>query len=106
MTKYRAKRTEVDGIMFASKKEAARYQELKMLERAGKIERLELQPKFRIEVCGQFICTYVADFKYYEPGGRTVFSMIVEDVKGFKTPVYRLKKKLVEALHAITIEEV
>ena len=101
MTKYKAIKTEVDGIMFASKKEAMRYKELKFLRSQYRISDLILQPKFPVEVCGKKICTYVADFLYYENGEK-----IIEDVKGVKTPVYRLKKKLVEAIYNITIKEV
>ena len=101
MTKYKAIKTEVDGIMFASKKEAMRYKELKFLRSQYRISDLILQPKFPVEVCGKKICTYVADFLYHENGQK-----IIEDVKGVKTPVYRLKKKLVEAIYNITINEV
>jgi hypothetical protein len=100
--KYRAVKTEVDGIMFDSKREAARYMELVLLERAGEISRLELQPKYDCVVNGKKICTYKADFRYFNANGS-----VVEDVKGMKTPVYRLKKKLVEALYpGVKIQEV
>ena len=103
--KYRAVRTEVDGIMFDSKREAARYMELMLMERAGEISRLELQPRFDCVIDGRKICTYRGDFKYFA-GNRGV----VEDVKSpytAKNPVYRLKKKLVEALYpGVTIQEV
>lgn len=100
--KYRAIKTEVDGITFDSKREAARYMELVLLERAGEISRLELQPKYDCVVNGKKICTYKADFRYFDANGS-----VVEDVKGMKTPVYRLKKKLVEALYpGVTIQEV
>ena len=101
-SKYRAKRTEVDGIMFASGKEARRYVELKALERAGEIVNLELQPSFEIVINEVKICTYKADFKYVKLGALTE---VVEDVKGFLTPVYRLKKKLMKAWHGIEIKE-
>ena len=100
--KYKAVRTEVDGITFDSKREAARYMELMLLQRAGEIERLELQPKYDCIVNGRKICTYRADFRYF-----TKESSVVEDVKGMKTAVYRLKKKLVEALYpGVTIQEI
>jgi len=95
-SKYRAIRTVVDGITFASKKEAEKYQELKLLERAGKIRQLQLQPRFPLYVRGQLICTYVGDFSFYEGDSTT---QIVVDVKGFKTPVYKLKKKLFQAIY-------
>jgi len=81
-----------DGIVFASKAEMERYAELKMLEKAGKISELELQPKFllipKIKK-GDRATYYIADFAYTKEGER-----IVEDVKGFKTAVYKLKIKL------------
>jgi len=100
--KYRAVKTEVDGIVFDSKREAARYMELMLLQRAGEISHLELQPVYECVVNGKKICTYRADFRYF-----TKLGNIVEDVKGVKTPIYRLKKKLVEALYAgVTIQEI
>jgi hypothetical protein len=103
-------RTE-DGILFASKRERKRYGELKLLERAGEITRLECQPAFAIVVSGEFggpggiIGRYDADFRYVDrPSGE----VIVEDVKSpatRKIGVYRLKKKLVEALYPIKIRE-
>lgn len=103
MTKYRAIRTTVDGITFDSKRESLRYGELILLERGGVIRDLTLQPKFPIVVCGQKVCDYTADFAYYERG-----EYVVEDVKSqpTKTPVYRLKKKLMKAVHGIEIKEV
>jgi len=101
-SKYKAVKTEVDGIMFDSKREAARYMELRLLERAGEIKNLELQPAFECRIDGKKICTYKADFRYF-----TAKECVVEDVKGMKTPVYRLKKKLVEALFpGVKIQEV
>lgn len=101
MTKYNAIRTTVDNITFASKKESVRYSELKLLLKAGKIDILELQPRFLIQVNGKKICSYVGDFSYIENGKR-----VVEDVKGVKTPTYKLKAKLVEACHGVVIREV
>jgi len=94
-SKYAAIKTEVDGLVFASKKEAKRYSELRLLERAGEIAALELQPKFPCVVNGQKVCVYIADFAYLNAQG----SRVIEDVKGMKTRVYRIKKKLVEALY-------
>lgn len=118
--KFNAVRTEVDGVKFASKAEAKRYGELKMLEKAGRIEALELQPKFPLvtqlttgtwkgagkAVAGKFpvIGKYVADFKYFRLEAPT--GWIVEDVKGFKTELYRWKKRHVEAQYGITITEI
>lgn len=95
--KYRAVKTYVDGIRFDSMKEARRYQELQLMERAGAIEDLELQPKFllqesfRLDGKTHRKIEYIADFKYWdvEKG-----SWVVEDVKGVKTEVYKIKKKL------------
>lgn len=95
--KYNAKKTVVDGITFDSKKEATRYRELKALERVGKIDRLELQPRFvlmdgfRYEGKAVRKIEYVADFLYRD---LSTCELIVEDVKGVKTDVYKLKKKL------------
>jgi hypothetical protein len=101
-SKYHNVKTVVDGISFSSKKEAARYQKLKLLEKAGEISGLQLQKRFSLEVSGTRVCTYVADFFYHENNG---FKIIIEDCKGFKTPVYRLKKKLMKACYGIDILE-
>lgn len=123
--KYSAVQTEVDGIRFASKKEAKRYWELKLLERAGEIVNLALQPEFVLRVVpgtvkarlltaaarlrgdvppdlSVSIGKYRGDFEYRDKDGQR----IVEDVKGFKTPLYRWKKKHVEAQYGIEIREV
>lgn len=111
--KYGAVRTEVDGITFASKAEAARYQELKLLERAQEIKELRLQPEFPLYAGCELPLTpdrdplqlgvYRGDFTYIDcRTGRSV----VEDVKGFKTPLYRWKKKHVEAQYGIQISEI
>jgi len=125
-SKYKAVKTTIDGITFDSKKEAKRYTELKLLEKAGHITHLELQPEYQITINGAKICKYKADFRYFtvraedreqyksSKGEWIVPTMtgdkegqIVEDVKGFKTPIYRLKKKLVEASYPGTqIKEV
>ena len=106
-SKYNAKPTVVDDIRFASMAEARRYGELKLLERAGKISNLKLQPKYPLVFLagpGREIVnvgTYVADFWYEGPQGS-----VIEDVKGVRTPLYRLKKKMVEAIYGVTITEV
>lgn len=102
MSKYHARRTEADGIMFDSKAEARRYSELRLMERAGLVTGLELQPCYPIAVNGKRVALYKADFRYQDSEGNT----ITEDVKGVRTPTYRLKKKLVEALYDIAITEV
>ena len=98
--KYGAVRTVVDNITFASKAEARRYQELKILQQSGFISGLTLQPTYALRVNGLVVCTYKADFAYVEAK-----KSIVEDVKGYKTPVYRLKKKLFEAIYRVKILE-
>jgi len=115
-SKYKAVKTTIDGITFDSKKEAKRYTELKLLEKSGMITHLELQPTYDITINGAKICKYKADFRYFtvrQENNEQYYNskgewqtptmtgdkegQIVEDVKGFKTPIYRLKKKLVEA---------
>jgi len=102
-SKYHNIKTVIDGITFASKKEAGRYQDLKLLLKAGEITDLVLQPKFPLVVNGHKIGSYIADFQY-KANGETV----VEDVKSeaTKTPVYRLKKRLMKALLNVEIKEV
>jgi len=102
MSKYHSVKTEVDGIVFHSKKEAQRYCDLKLLVTNGDISNLELQPKYPIEVNGDHICTYIGDFLYFD---RASGRQVVEDTKGFKTSDYRLKKKLVRAVYGIDILE-
>lgn len=100
--KYHNEPIQVDGIRFASKREAERYQELRLLERAGQISGLVVHPEFPLEVDGELVGRYIADFAYYGEQGP-----VVEDVKSTptKTAVYRLKKKLVQALYGIEIED-
>lgn len=108
MSKYRAKKTEVDGIKFDSKKEAKRYIVLKALEGKGEIEKLMLQPRFLLQEGfrknGKAYrkIEYVADFMYEQDG-----KLIIEDVKGIKTDVYKLKQKLFEKRYQdLTIKEI
>ena len=108
--KYHSKKTTVDGITFDSKKEANRYCELKLLEKAGKIKDLELQHQFVLQPPfkknGKTIraITYVADFTYYD---LERMKNVVEDVKGYKTDVYQIKKKIFEYKYpGLTIVEV
>lgn len=118
-SKYGANKAVVDGITFASKKEARRYSQLKLLERAGEISDLQLQVKFEliptqfeeVEVNGKIrrgkcierSISYYADFTYKDNStGETV----VEDAKGMKTEVYKIKKKLMLYIHGIKIKEV
>jgi hypothetical protein len=115
--KYGAKPTTVDSIRFDSQAEARRYRELKLLEKAGQINSLCLQPVYELRAPNdhdqwgseQKIGEYRADFSYQEcnhGNGHRGWRTIVEDVKGFKTPLYRWKKKHVEAQYGITIREV
>ena len=113
-SKYKSVKTKCDGIMFASKKEANRYRELKLLEKAGDICCLRLQVPFELipaqyeetgEVytkgankgkpkrgkCIEKAVTYIADFVYYNSDATV---RTVEDVKGMRTPVYIIKRKL------------
>lgn len=103
VTKYGNKPCEVDGFKFDSRAEARRYNELKLLEHAGEISELELQPNFPLFIGTTLICTYIADFRYLS-NGRSV----TEDVKSpaSRTPQYRIKAKLVKALYGIEIREV
>jgi hypothetical protein len=102
-----AKPTWVDGIRFASKAEAKRYQQLRLLERGGAISGLEVQPCYPLETVNPWtgevtaVGVYKADFRYQENG-----LVKVEDVKGMRTVVYRLKKRIVEGQYGITITEV
>lgn len=109
-TKYNNKKITVDGQIFDSKKEANRYKELRLLEKAGGIKDLRTQVKFKLipaqrdEATGEVIereCSYKADF-VYEEDGKTV----VEDVKGFRTKEYVVKRKLMLWRYGIRIREV
>ena len=115
MSKYGNRKTTVDGITFDSKKEAERYCELNLMEKAGKIKSLRLQERFclipTIEGKGRKVVQravyYIADFTYYEKQGDN-WKWIVEDVKSpaTKTAVYKLKKKLLRWQHGFDIREV
>ena len=107
-SKYRAVRTEVNGITFASKREAKRFCELKMLEKAGEVINLELQPRFDLEVLSPIgevvkIGRYTADFRYQH-----FLREVVEDVKSpaSRTEAYMLRKRHVEAQYGIRIQEI
>ena len=100
--KYRNVWTEYNGIRYQSKKEAKRAQELDLLKKAKKVKTIVRQPKFEIEINGQHICNYKADFKIIYSDDRIEY----EDVKGIKTEIYKLKKKLVEVLYNIEIIEI
>jgi hypothetical protein len=104
-TKYRNRKTTYKGIGFASQKEENRYRELELLERAGLIRGIELQPRYDLIVNGHKLGFYRGDFRYKDVATDTV---VLEDVKSpvTKTAVYQLKKKLVKALYSIEIIEV
>jgi hypothetical protein len=100
MSKYGAKRTTVDGITFHSAGEARRYQELRLLEKAGEISDLELQPVFSLSVMGGEIGKYIADFQYWDTREG---AQVVEDFKGFDTPLGKWKRKHAERQHGISV---
>jgi hypothetical protein len=110
LSKYHAVRTAVDGVVFDSKREARRWAELQLLERAGHISALRRQVVFNLHapisdaagaVTGVgIIATYIADFEYYEKGQR-----VVEDAKGVRTPIYRLKCRHLLVEYGIQIRE-
>lgn len=100
-SKYNNQKIDYKGRIYDSKKEAARAQELDILKRVGEIKSWSPQPEFKIEHRGVKICVYRADFKVIYTDGRIEY----EDVKGFKTDMYRLKKKLVAAFYGIEIKE-
>lgn len=119
--KYGSKKVEIDGIVFDSKKEAKRFQELLLLERAGAIQGLNRQVKYVLipeqrepDIIGkrggrkpgkllERECAYIADFVYFdhELGG-----IVVEDTKGFRTKDYIIKRKLMLFRHGIQIKEI
>ena len=120
--KYGNKKITVDGITFDSRREYNRYRELKLLERAGQIQGLELQKKFVLipaqyttfarygkkgqrlkdgRKCLEKECAYIADFVYTENG-----QPVVEDTKGMRTKDYIIKRKLTLYVHGIKIKEV
>lgn len=106
--KYGNKKVIVDGIAFDSKKEANRWCELKVYEKAGIISDLERQIEYELipsqRINGKVVeraCNYVADFRYKQGG-----EVVVEDTKGFKTKDYILKRKMMLYIHGIRIREV
>lgn len=103
-TKYGNTKVEVDGVPFDSKREAARWRELRLLERAGEISDLRRQVRYELvpKLPGERPVDYIADFVYRDKDGNEV----VEDVKGVRTPVYVIKRKLMLWRHGIRIMEV
>ena len=121
--KYGSKKVEVNGIVFDSKKEAKRYQELLLLEKAGAIRNLQRQVKYVLipaqygvidgkRKCIERECSYVADFVYQksiligEPYMTEPLETVVEDTKGFRTKDYIIKRKLMLKVHGIRITEI
>ena len=110
VSKYRSIQTEIDGIKFASRHEASRYAELKLLEKAGLISGLQLQRVYTLigaqkDKDGKLLerpVKYIADFVYTDSDGKTV----VEDAKGIRTDVYKIKRKLMLSIYGIRIHEV
>lgn len=107
-TKYRSVKTEINGVVFASKAEASRFLELRALESSGAISGLALQPSFEIlpaitlDGKKQRAIKYTADFEYLDALGNRV----IEDVKGMPTREYRLKRRLMKQVHGIEVKEV
>lgn len=98
--KYRNVPTTVDGVLFASKKEARRWGELQLLQRAGVIRELRRQVAFPLAVNGVPICKYISDFTYNEGKSN---HLTVEDSKGVLTKDCALKLKLMKAIHGIDV---
>ena len=107
-TKYNNKITELDGIKFHSRKESLRYSQLKLYEKGGLIANLRLQvayeliPKLVINGKTERAIKYVADFVYTDTVSKVE---VVEDCKGFKTDIYKLKYRLMKHIHGIDIKE-
>ena len=124
-SKYKAKKVEINGIKFDSKREARRYEELLILEQAGEIKDLKRQVKYILipaqrepdtvgarggNIKGKLIereCAYVADFVYIDTH---TGEQIVEDVKGYRDgqayALFKIKRKLMLYVHGIQIKEV
>lgn len=94
------RRKEINGITFDSTREARRYQDLDLMQRAGQITELRRQIAYPIFINDKKICDWFADFVYVKDGIR-----VIEDSKGWATDVYKLKKKMVEAMYSIKILE-
>ena len=102
--KWVAKKVVVDGIKFDSKAEAARYGELLFLERAGEVFDIKVHPRFPLVVNGIQVAVYIADFRYLDKRR----NIVVEDVKSpvSRTPVYKLKCRLLAACHGLQVREI
>jgi hypothetical protein len=108
--KYRnVKVKDADGFTFDSRKEARRYRALQLLAESGKVKGIERQWEIPVYVNGSHVCSYFADFVYWEQDANGNWIKRIEDVKSVVTrkhPVYRLKKKLVESSYSCKITEV
>ncbi len=103
-SKYNAVRSvDADGVHWDSKAERRRWGELRFMVEAGLIIDLERQPRFPISVNGIVVGVYVGDFQYVRVADD---ELIVEDVKGVKTAIYKFKKKCIAAEYGITITEI
>lgn len=106
-SKYKNKKSEYKGIKFDSKREMLRYIVLDDMQNKGEIEDLQLQvpfiliPPFELNGKKYKGMKYIADFTYKKDG-----KVVVEDVKGMRTDVYKIKKKLMAYVHKIEIKEV
>lgn len=106
VTKYKAVRAQAsNGVWCASKKEASRYSELLILERAKLIKDLKWQVKMPVVINCIQVLVYVADAMYWDLKIPDVPVLVVEDIKGFRTPEYRIKKRCVEAYYSLKITE-
>lgn len=126
-SKFGAKSVEVDGLRFDSKREAARYAVLKVRMQAGDIRRLKCQPRYAL--CPLIIehgdvrdintgsnsprrlpvSEYVADFEYEESDrgyGGITWRLVIEDAKGVRTDIYKLKKRWFETQYGMTVREI
>lgn len=103
-SKWRNEPTSEDGHVFDSQAERNRYRDLKALQMAGEISKLVVHPRYRLFVNGSEVGSYYADFRYVDAAGR----QRVEDVKSpvSRTPVYRLKRRIVRAQFGIEVEEI
>ena len=99
-SKFGNAKTTVDGIVFDSKREALHWQLLTIRAKAGKITELKRQVRYDLHVSGMKVCTYIADFVYFDGD-----QWVVADSKGMKTPMYNLKKKMLAAEYGIDIVE-
>lgn len=105
MTKYGAVRTKVDGYTFASRAEAKRYGELRLLERAGEISKIVVHPFWNVHINGMKICRIELDFAYIAEPEKSGL-LVYEDVKSkpTDTALSRLKRKLLKACYGIDVE--